>query len=92
MAENKPILGPRCARFPSENGNLTNGTRFTHIRGGGILGFVGGFFLGGGGVVGDFGGFVGDFGGFIGFSLGGGVGGIDGRSKSENAFHSEISF
>ena len=30
-AEIKPILGPKCARFLSENANLTNGTHFTHI-------------------------------------------------------------
>ena len=29
----KPILDPKCARFPSENANLTNGTHFTHKRG-----------------------------------------------------------
>ena len=28
-------FGPKCAQFPSENANLTNGTQFTHIRGGG---------------------------------------------------------
>ena len=25
-AENRPILDPKCARFPGENANLTNGT------------------------------------------------------------------
>ena len=29
---NEPILDSKCARFPGENANLTNGTHFTHIQ------------------------------------------------------------
>ena len=28
-------MDPKCARFPGGNANLTNGTHFTHIQGGG---------------------------------------------------------